>query len=54
MPTSTRKKSTPRTTRSISFPVALFDYVTARAKKEKRSFNWIVNDIIEKEMSAGA
>lgn len=58
MPTPTTLKpstsSTPsRVTRSISFPKAVYDYVKRRAEKEKRSFNWIVTNLVENDLRSG-
>lgn len=36
-------------TRSISFDPALLEYAKVRATRERRSVNWIVNDIIREE-----
>lgn len=44
------EKVAARVNRSISFPLSLHEFVTQRAKLERRSFNWIVNDLIEKEL----
>lgn len=45
------RRSTSRINRSISFPLALHDYVARKAVKEQRSFNWIVNDLVQRELS---
>lgn len=49
---TTPRKS--RVTRSISLPPELHGYIVQRAKKERRSFNWIMNDLVEKEIAASA
>lgn len=51
MPTTTpTRKPSIRINRSISFPANLHAYVTQKASKERRSFNWIVNDLIQREL----
>lgn len=47
----TRRRTTSRINRSISFPAALHEYVARKAAKEQRSFNWIVNDLVQKELA---
>lgn len=46
----TTKNRNVRINRSISFPSDLHAYVTRKAAKERRSFNWIVNDLILREL----
>ena len=54
--TSSAKAGKPvsRINRSISFPVAMHEYVTRRAERESRSFNWVVNDCIAKDLKRSA
>lgn len=40
------KKKPARKTRSISFAQADFDYVTRKAAALKRTFNWVVNELV--------
>lgn len=43
--TQTAKKPG-RITRSISFPLEVHALITKRAAEQRRSFNWVVNDIL--------
>lgn len=45
---TTTKKSPRLITRSISFDPAVLDYLKARAVKERRSVNWLVNELLRK------
>lgn len=50
--TQTRTKPRTRINRSVSFPADAHAFVTREAKRQKRSFNYIVNDFIQKELDA--
>ena len=44
------KKKPARITRSISFTRTDFAYITRKAAKLNRTFNWVVNDLIRADV----
>lgn len=41
-----------RITRSINFEGSLLDYVKRKAKELRRSPNWVVNEMVRKELAS--
>ncbi len=51
------KRRTPaqpkRITRSISFETPLLNYLKQQAAEQKRTVNWLVNELIKQELATG-